>query len=185
MVSWKPQRLSVRRVQCVCFAALVATGDRDGLLQPAATMSLPHCITFVIVPDPAPSWTRSTLALAPLRIVMGTMIALQLQAIDDNPDDSIRLESLTPPANMPSFVKFVPGAGACDTPACSALSNHQHAHNYITLRPRWQLSRVIFRLSHHQRPPYCAHLETCSHRLCSHCSLAATRGWRPKHHTVF
>ena len=76
-------------------------------------MSVPHCITFLLVPDPPPVWAASALELAPLRIVMGTLVTVQLQATDDNPDDSIQLESLTLPANMPSFVKITPGVEFC------------------------------------------------------------------------
>jgi hypothetical protein len=110
LVSWKPLRLGLQRVQLVCFAASVSTGMRDASQQLILSMSLPHCITFVLVPDPPPAWSAATIALLPLRIVMGTRVTVQLQASDDNPDDDIRLESLTPPANLPSFVKIDPGA---------------------------------------------------------------------------
>ena len=109
LVSWKPPRLGQQRVQCVCFAALVNMGPSQMLSQSALVMSVPHCITFLLVPDPPPVWAASALELAPLRIVMGTLVTVQLQATDDNPDDSIQLESLTLPANMPSFVKMTPG----------------------------------------------------------------------------
>jgi hypothetical protein len=110
LVSWKPLRLGLQRVQLVCFAASVSAGVRDASQQLVLSMSLPHCITFVLVPDPPPTWSAAAMALLPLRIVMGTRITLQLQASDDNPDDSIQLHSLTPPADLPSFVKIDPGA---------------------------------------------------------------------------
>ena len=109
LITWNPPRLGVQRVQCLCFAAVMSASLSDNSTQTLASMSLPHCITFVIVPDPPPSWSPSSLALAPLRIVMGTSVTLLLQASDDNPDDSIRLESLTSPANMPSFVQIAAG----------------------------------------------------------------------------
>lgn len=109
LVSWKPPRLGQQRMQCVCFAASVTIGPSQILSQSAFVMSVPHCITFLLVPDPPPVWAASALELAPLRIVMGTLVTVQLQATDDNPDDSIQLESLTLPANMPSFVKMTPG----------------------------------------------------------------------------
>jgi hypothetical protein len=43
---------------------------------------------------------------------MGGQFSVQLQATDDNPDDSIRLELLTPPDVVPPFVRIEPGAAA-------------------------------------------------------------------------
>ena len=109
LVSWKPPRLSLQRLQCVCFMASVGVGEQYSSSQYSVVMSRPHCITFVITPDPPPTWSSSALGLAPLKIVMGTVVTLQLQASDDNPDDVVVLQSLTSPANFPSFVKIVPG----------------------------------------------------------------------------
>lgn len=139
LISWRPPRLSVQRMQCVCFAALISVGLRDGSTQTLPYMSLPHCITFVIVPDPAPSWSPSSLKLAPVRIVMGTIVTLQLQATDDNPDDSIRLESLTTPANLPSFVRIAPGTAISvnrKSQAVSIISKQLRIPSQVTTRSR-------------------------------------------------
>ena len=149
LISWKPPRLSLQRVQRVCFSALVDTGLRDATSQPVASMSLPHCVTFVVVPDPPPSWSPTTLAIAPLRIVMGTLVTLQLQAADDNPDDSIRLESLTPPANLPSFARFT--AGASNGMLYKAIIA-KHRHNPSQAKAP---SRQLLRQSSATDPPPC------------------------------
>jgi hypothetical protein len=123
LVSWKPPRLSLQRLQCVCFMASVDVGVPDNSPHHVVAMSLPHCITFIIVPDPPPSWSQSALGLLPLRIVMGTLVTIQIQATDDNPDDIIVLQSLTLPANIPSFVKIVPGT-------CTSVCHLSHRPDY-------------------------------------------------------
>ena len=143
LVSWKPPRLSLQRLQCVCFMASVDVGVPDSSSHHVVVMSLPHCITFVIAPDPPPSWSQSALGLRPLRIVMGTLVTIQIQATDDNPDDIILLQSLTLPANMPSFVKIVPGT-------CTSVCHLSHRPTTILqfCHPPSQMATPL-----HRRPP--------------------------------
>ena len=160
LVSWKPPRLSLQRLQCVCFMASVDVGVTDSSLHHVVVMSLPHCITFVIAPDPPPSWSQSALGLRPLRIVMGTLVTIQIQATDDNPDDIILLQSLTLPANMPSFVKIVPGictsvCHCCTAPITTILQFcHSPSQMVTPLHRCLPLKSQVVRLPFHRGDPF-------------------------------
>jgi len=188
LVSWKPPRLSLQRVQCVCFAAAVSMGEPDASLQPVVAVSPPHCVTFVIVPDPAPLWTATSLQLAPMRIVMGTTVVLQLHATDDNPDDHIQLEILTSPVDTPSFVKIAPCAKFASIIKHHLCPPKHSSTNFVTLLtlfPRCSLRHLLVPASHHEWPSYATIMETRPNRLRPHFFFSSTRGWRSKLHVVF